>query len=637
MPPAAQPRTVLAVSSVGVHVGGVGMGPYVAANAAMDAIIASQPKIDDDGPRWHSLQSDRWSVGTANREEIGFLTGALDRSAGETALCRIFDLAENDLLPPVVALAPTDLEERSRKARYTEPSTGETEHFTGAHAIVAQIWADLLGRAVPSSDADFFALGGHSLLAARMLMLLGERTGCYLGLRDLLNDSTLSGLATRVGERGGANAAPAGTSTSPMLPAPDRYLDADGGFGMTRIQHAYWVGRDGGYRWGGTSCYFYLEYQSTDLEPSRLERAWNRVIDRHLMLRVVTDADGRFVEVRDLPAYRIRVHDLRTAADPQRRLERLRKRVRDAASPYDRWPLVQWQIARTADDCWHVLIGVDVLICDAASWWRIEADLYTAYQDPDRALPPISTHPGAIAAAQAERRDGPEGEAARRYWNARRPLPPGPDVPMRPQDGPGVFRRRRLIVPAARYRRLQQLAAEHRLTPTAVLLAVYTEALRPWGPERFSVVLTLFDRPALSRDVNELVGDFTTLLLHEAATDGTFLERAKATQRRLFADLDHRAWELWTCSPTPRETGGDDGGVPVVFTSGLGLAEQATEDRLEWLGKQVDAASRTPQTLVDHTVHEQQGELHLRWDTLDSQVDPRRHRSDDRPPEAAPR
>ena len=205
---------------------------------------------------------------------------------------RIFDLAENDLLPPVIALATTDLEERSRKARYTEPSEGETEHFTGAHAIVAQIWADLLGRAVPSSDADFFALGGHSLLAARMLMLLGERTGCHLGLRDLLADSTLSGLATRVDDGGGTTVAPAGTSTSPVLPPPDHYLDADGGFGMTRIQHAYWVGRDGGYRWGGTSCYFYLEYQSSDLEPGRLERAWNRVIDRHLMLRVVTDDCG---------------------------------------------------------------------------------------------------------------------------------------------------------------------------------------------------------------------------------------------------------------------------------------------------------------------------------------------------------
>ena len=267
------------------------------------------------------------------------------------------------------------------------------------------------------------------------------------------------------------------------------------------------------------------------------------------------------------------------------------------------------------------MIGVDVLICDAASWWRIEADLYAAYQDPDRALPPISTHPGAIAAAQAQRRDGPEGEAARRYWNTRRPLPPGPNVPMRPQDGPGVFRRRRLIVPAARYRRLQQRAAEHRLTPTAVLLAVYTDALRPWGPERFSVVLTLFDRPALSSDVNELVGDFTTLLLHEAAPDGTFLERAKATQQRLFADLDHRAWGALDMLADTEGNGGG-GGVPVVFTSGLGLAAQVGEDRFEWLGKQVDAASRTPQTLVDHTVHEQQGELHLRWDTLDSQVDP---------------
>lgn len=627
MPAAARPAAVLALSSVTVHVGGVGMGPYAAANAAMDAVIAGHSACDGAGPRWHSVQSDGWNVGTADREEIGVLTGALDRRSGEAALRRIFDLADSARLPPVVALATTDLQERSTRASFTEPTTDDTEHFKGTRAVVAQIWADLLGRAVPSSDADFFALGGHSLLAARMLTLLGERTGRHLGLRNLLDDPTLAGLARRVDDAAGcAPTLPANAATAKALPPPDRYLDADGAFPMTRVQHAYWVGRGGGYRFGGTSCYFYLEYQSTDLDPSRLERAWNRVIDRHLMLRVVTNADGRFVEVPDLPAYRIRVHDFRTSEDPQRRLERLRKRVRDASPPSDRWPLVQWQIARIADDCWHVLIGVDVLICDAASWWRIEADLYEAYQAPDQPLPPITTHPGAITAALAARRDGPEGQAARRYWDARRPLPPGPDVPLRRQDGPAVFRRRQITVPAERYRRLQQLAAEHGLTPTAILLAVYTETLQAWGPEHFSVVLTLFDRPAVEGDVggdvNELVGDFTTLLLHEAATEGTFLERAKSTQKRLFADLDHRAWGALDVLADTAGEGGAAEGAAVVFTSALGLAEQAGEDRLEWLGKQVAAASRTPQTLVDHQVLEHHGELRLQWDTLDSQVDP---------------
>lgn len=619
LPVEARPHTVLALSSVTVHVGGVGMGPYAAANAAMDAVVAGHRLTAGDGPRWHSLQSDGWNVGTSNRQEVGVLEGALDRATGEAALQRILDLADHGLLPPVLALATTDLEERSARASYTAPAAGEAEHFTGTRAVVAETWGALLGRVVPSSDADFFALGGHSLLAARMLTLLGERTGRHLALRDLLDDPTLAGLASRLDDAGPApTAAPA-----PALPPPERYLDAAGRFPMTRVQHAYWVGRGGGYRWGGTSCYFSLEYRSSELDPGRLERAWNRVIDRHVMLRVVTDADGRFVEVPDLPAYRIRVHDLRTADDAERRLDLLRSRVRDRSSPPDRWPLVQWQVARTADDCWHVLIGVDVLICDAASWWRIEADLYAAYQDPGQPLPPVTTHPGAVIAALAERRDGAEGQAARRYWDARRPLPPGPDVPLHPEDGPAVFRRRQVTVPADRYRRLRELAAEHRVTPTAVLLAVYTEALQAWGPERFSVVLTLFDRPALSDDVDQLVGDFTTLLLHEAATDGSFLERATATQQRLFADLDHRAWgALDMLADGASDAGVASEGSPVVFTSALGMADQVGADRLEWLGRQVGAASRTPQTLVDHQVVEHRGELRLQWDTRDSQVDP---------------
>ncbi|ALE81355.1 hypothetical protein WY02_26625 [Pseudonocardia sp. AL041005-10] len=116
---------------------------------------------------------------------------------------------------------------------------------------------------------------------------------------------------------------------------------------MTRVQHAYRVGRDGGYDDGGVPCYFYLEYDADGLDVPRLEAAWNVVVARHPMLRVVATADGRFRVLDDVPHYRIRVHDL-TGADPERRESRLaslRERISTRPGPPDRWPLVTIQAA----------------------------------------------------------------------------------------------------------------------------------------------------------------------------------------------------------------------------------------------------------------------------------------------------
>jgi non-ribosomal peptide synthetase component F len=152
-------------------------------------------------------------------------------------------------------------------------------------------------------------------------------------------------------------------------------------------------------------------------------------------------------------------------------------------------------------------------------------------------------------------------------------------------------------------------ATRRRLTPTAVLLAAYAETLASWsGSERFCLMITLFDRPAVHPDVHRVVGDFTSLLLHEAAPgDGSFAQRARATQHQLFADLDHREFSALDVLAEASARAGELRQVPVVFTSALGVdqmgvSQMGVDDAvdgsdLEWVGRQVAALSQTPQTL----------------------------------------
>jgi acyl transferase domain-containing protein/thioesterase domain-containing protein len=619
--PDLRPSSVVLMSSAGTLVGGIGMGPYCASNAFLDALAAAS--ADDPRTRWTSVVWDAWRVGPLGADRVVNLDFALDAATGMSALDRLLAASGTGTAPPVVAVSATDLRTRMADAArpVPRPEPG-AEDGAAADALdpvqrtLADLWTDLFGVPVRSADADFFALGGHSLLATRMLVALRRRFGVDLGLRDVLAEPTLGGIAALVGGR-------ATTPAPEPAPGPVPARPSDpGAIPMTRVQHAYWVGRHGGYDLGDLACRFYLEYDCADLDVARYEAAWNRVIGRHAMLRAVTTSHGTFTVLDRLPRYRVRVHDLSTRSEERReaRLARLRERVARESGPSDQWPLVQVQAVRMPEGRVRLLIGVDVLVCDAASYWIIDREVQYFYEHPDGDLPEPGVDFAACVAAIDAGRGSAEWEHAARYWRDRPDLPGAPDLPVARDAGDHTFVRRAERLDAAAWAALRERAARHGVTPTAVLLAAYAETLAEWsGQDRFCLTLTLFDRPDVHPDVNDVVGDFTSLLLHEVAlADVPFADRVRAVHRRLFQDLDHRAFSALDVLSEQAARAGRVGSVPVVFTSAVGLEDALGVERdLQWVGTQVHAVSQTPQTLLDHQVLVQRGELLLQWDALE--------------------
>ncbi|KOX17313.1 type I polyketide synthase [Nocardiopsis sp. NRRL B-16309] len=621
--PERRPSSVVLMSSAGTLVGGVGMGPYCASNAFLDALAAAS--VDDPRTRWLSVVWDAWRVGPLGADRIVNLDFALDAATGMSALDRLLAACATGTAPPVVAVSATDLRVRvadaARPVPRPEPGAageGSADELDPVERVLADLWSDLFGVPVRSADADFFALGGHSLLATRMLVALRRRFGVELGLRDVLAEPTLGGIAALVGGRAGV---PAPDHAHASGPAPVRAAHGSA-IPMTRVQHAYWVGRDGGYELGDLACRFYLEYDCADLDVARYEAAWNRVIDRHAMLRAVTTTQGTFTVLDRLPRYRIRVHDLSTRPPERReaRLTRLRERVARESGPADQWPLFQVQAVRLPGGRTRLLIGVDVLICDAASYWIIDREVQYFYENPDGGLPEPGVDFATCVTAIDAGRGSAEWERAARYWRERDALPGAPDLPVAREAADHRFERRTARLDSAEWDALRERAARHGVTPTAVLLAAYAETLAAWsGQDRFALTLTLFDRPDVHPDVNDVVGDFTSLLLHEVdLADAPFADRVRAVHRRLFQDLDHRAFSaLDLLSERAARTGRVES-VPVVFTSAVGLEDAlGSEHDLQWVGTQVHALSQTPQTVLDHQVLVQRGELLLQWDALE--------------------
>ena len=514
-----------------------------------------------------------------------------------------------------------------------------TAFTTGDQERVGELWGRLLGLPVTAPDADFFALGGTSMLATRMLDVLNEQEQADIRLRELLTHSTVSAFAELLGHRRASSPDPlpvpgtAANSTAPQQtsPAGTRAVPnraAPEPFPLTRVQHAYWVGRSGAFGLSDVACHIYLEYDCATLDLERYQRAWNRVIDRHDMLRAVITDDGRNRVLDEVPDYRIRRHDLTGMSTQESRdtLADLRRQLSHRVHRPDRWPLFDVRAAVLDEQTTRIFLGIDALICDAASFLVLDRDLRAYYDDPATELSPIETGFCDYVDRLTDRAQSPEQQRAVDYWRARMDEIPGPPaLPTRAktQTRPWFARRGGALAPHE-WSTLRAACAEHGVTPSAVLLTAYGDVLAAWsGQDRFSVMLTLVDRPVALPGIEGAIGDFTTLLAHQVHHDAgeSFTDRAAATQQRLFDDMDHRQFSALDLLAEKSTKTGQRQLLPVVFTSALDVGGLVGDTDLEWAGRIVHGVSQTPQVWLDHQAFVHAGALQLQWDVLETVLD----------------
>lgn len=491
---------------------------------------------------------------------------------------------------------------------------------------LAAVWQEVLSSQ-PGRHDNFFELGGDSLLAIRIVTRIKNELGLALSLEQFFANPSLAELAKALGQDDGQSAEKPAVSPAypPLVPdVPNRHEP----FPLTEIQQAYLIGRSGDYVLGqvASHCYFELDVETLDLE--RANRAWQRLIEQHDMMRAVMLADGRQHILAQVEPYRIRVLDLRDHSPSQAEIElmRLRKAMSHQVLPSDQWPLFDVRATLVPGQGVRLHIGFDNLIFDGWSMFHLLSEWRRLYDEPEGALPELALSFRDYVLAREALRDSPHDRKDREYWFARIPeLPPAPELPL--ACGPGELKEHRFTrladrLDAATWQALRQKGRAAGITPSGMLLAVFAEIIAFWSKSpQFTLNLTQFDRLPLHAQVNELIGDFTSLTLLAVDNDAGehFVDRARALQRQLWQDLDHPLVggvqiqrEL---ARQRKEYGG--GFMPIVFTSALGVDQLADNTSANnWLGRLVYNISQTPQVWLDHQVFEQDGELVLIWDAV---------------------
>ena len=401
-------------------------------------------------------------------------------------------------------------------------------------------------------------------------------------------------------------------------------------FPLTDIQQAYWIGRTGSFELGSVTAHLYREVEGIDLDLNRLNHALQQLIERHDMLRAIVLPDGQQQILPQVTPYHIEVLDLRgqEANVIESELEDLRGRMSHQVLPSDKWPLFEVRASRLDDRRFRLHISFDALTFDGWSILLIFNEWSRLYQDTDANLDPLELSFRDYVLGEEGLRESELYQRSQDYWLRRLDtLPPAPELPLEVNPSsvlkPRFVRRDAKLQPET-WARLKDRAARAGLTPSGVLLAAYAETLKAWSKNpRFTLTLTLFNRLPIHPQVNDIVGDFTSLSLLEVdnSREDTFEARARFLQEQFWEDLDHRHF---SGVRVLREFSKNRGGVlrasmPVVFTSILthDTTKIGGQYSTEWIGDTVYEITQTPQVWLDQIVSEEDGVMVFKWDAVE--------------------
>jgi amino acid adenylation domain-containing protein/FkbH-like protein len=481
---------------------------------------------------------------------VGYVVAVEGQRVDGAALRGYVALLLPDYMVPaaVVPLSVLPLTPNGKLDRKALPmpefSSTRTAPNTPQEALLAQLFAEVLGLEQFGMEESFFDLGGHSIGATRLISRIRATLGMTLELDDVFDTPTVAGLAARL------EAAPAQSCALPTLERIERREELPLSFSQQRLWFldqlepgSPFYNMPGAVRLTGP------------LEVEVLRRALNEVVRRHESLRttltVVNDAPVQVIAERleiDLP-----VTDLSAMAQGQRGAEALRLMQAEKQQAFELsvGPLIRARLLRLERNDHTLLVTVQHTVADGWSMGLLVneiAALYAAFvRGMPSPLPELAVQYADYAHWQRRWLSGELLQSQLSYW--KRQLAGSPALLELPTDRPrprvrsyrgsahaGCVLPRVLMVP------LQELAAESNATLFMAMLTILDVVLLRWTEKTDLVVGTVMAGRTHAA-IEPLIGcfiNFLPLRVQASAHDSTkeLLRRITATVREAYAQQD---------------------------------------------------------------------------------------------------
>ncbi|WP_224242167.1 non-ribosomal peptide synthetase [Hyalangium gracile] len=415
---------------------------------------------------------------------------------------------------------------------------------TPTEELVAGIFAQVLHVERVGASDHFFELGGHSLLATQVISRVRRMFQVELPIRALFEAPTVSALAERVEVARRAE-------TMPAVP-PLRPVARDQALPLSFAQQRLWFLAQ--LEPGSASYNIPVAVRiSGPLEPARLERSLNTVVQRHEALRT------GFIVRDEVPYQRIEssLHlpleqvDLSALAGEEREVQLQQLLTEAAARPFEltRAPLLRTVLYRLDASTHVLLMNLHHIISDGWSEGVLLEEVGASYralsEGAELALPALPIQYADFSLWQRGYLQGEVLEAQLGYWRDQLKELSTLELPTdRPRPAMRSHRGAQLSVtlPASLTQALNELSRREGVTLFMTLLAGFQALLSRYSGQDDIAVGT----PIANRNRTELeglIGFFVNTLVLRTKLSGdptvrTLLERVREATLGAYAHQD---------------------------------------------------------------------------------------------------
>ncbi|MEE3662022.1 amino acid adenylation domain-containing protein [Brenneria sp. g21c3] len=392
-------------------------------------------------------------------------------------------------------------------------------------------------------------------------------------------------------------------------------------FPMSDMQQAYWIGRQDELSNDTSAMHVYFEIDVKDLCLDKFKNAWQRLLRRHDMLRVVALNDGNQKILSEIPPYDIAFEDISVlpASEQDTVLLAARNQYAQRKADISNWPQFSICIFKM-NHISRVIISLDIWCIDGRSLYILFSELNQLYISPETVLEPLEySFREYIFWLKAQEKTG-EYQSALAHWKNRIPdLFDAPKLPLAQYSGKGCFTRIDHQFGPDETKKLFNIAASLGVTTNGLLLGMFAEVLSYWSASKqFTLNIPRFNRPQIHHQINDVIGEFATftLLSMDLTIYPSLKERIIGIQKQLWQEMEYGIIsgvkilrEIMKLSGTSKF-----GAMPIVFTSSPESLNKSSENEKSWFGDMIFSLSQTPQVWLDCQYHISNNKLSVNWD-----------------------
>ncbi len=453
-----------------------------------------------------------------------------------------------------------------------------------------------------SENSSLYEVFEDSIQMFKFLSEVKKQMGLELGMLDLVKAETVSDIVEKIQEKTGCMA------------------EVEKKIALTPIQQSYLLGREQNFHGAVNSTHLYFEAEHS-LDIDKAEECFRQLIKKHEALRAFVEGENQCVLAKDISKNFKIERTCVSEVELKKLLDQKRLQAQTEMRNLGKWPL--FDITNISTEKRNIaIVDLELMFVDGMSVQGLASEFLMLYYEGK--LPEFDFESNSEYVEWLKsRKDPSKHDSDANFWRKlEADIPPAPKLPVTASrnNEANICKRMQKVFSKDMFRNMEINARKNGVTSSVVLFYLYLKTLARFSESsKFSVNITMLNRPYGVEGMNYIIGDYTSNVIFDfdnaQIAQLPLCEALQAIRDRMYERIDHSAYEgVEVIRDLIRQKQIDnENPMPIVFTSMLfGRLPEASGIQINYV------QSQTSQVSIDNQICKiHDGSLMISWDYLE--------------------